>query len=165
MNTLAGLQELEIDNLPSLQSFVTDDLPISLQELTAGSVGGILWNTEPTWEHLTCLSVLRINGNDTVNLLMVPLLLASLVTLCVCGLSDTNFDGKWLQHLTSLQNLEIVNAPKLKSLPKKGLPFSLSVLNMTRCPLIEANLRRKRGKEWSKIAHIPAIIIDDELIT
>jgi len=165
MNTLTDLQEMEIDDLPNLQSFVIDDLPISLEELTVGSVGGIMWNTEPTWGHLTCLSVLRINGNDTVNSLMVPLLPASLVTLRVCGLSDTNFDGKWLQHLTSLQNLEIVNAPNLKSLPKKGLPSSLSVLNMTGCPLLKAILRRKRGKEWSKIAHIPAIIIDYELIT
>ncbi|CAI8588799.1 unnamed protein product [Vicia faba] len=27
------------------------------------------------------------------------------------------------------------------------------------------SLRRKRGKEWRKIAHIPSIIIDDKLIT
>jgi hypothetical protein len=26
-------------------------------------------------------------------------------------------------------------------------------------------LRRKQGKEWRKIAHIPSIIIDGELIT
>jgi len=165
MNTLTDLQEMEIDDLPNLQSFVVDDLPISLRELTVGSVGGIMWNTEPTWEHLTCLSVLRINGNATVNTLMVPLLPASLVTLCISGLDNTSIDGMWLQHLTSLQNLEIVNAPKLKSLPKQGLPSWLSVLNMTRCPLLKAKMRRKRGKEWRKIAHILSIIIDDELIT
>jgi hypothetical protein len=165
MNTLTDLQEMKIDDLPNLQSFVIDDLPISLRELTVGSVGGIMWNTEPAWEHLTCLSGLRINGNAMVNTLMVPLLPASLVTLCISGLNNTSIDGVWLQHLTSVQNLEIVNAPKLKSLPKKGLPSSLSVLNMTHCPLLKASLRRKRGKEWRKIAHIPAIIIDDELIT
>ncbi|CAJ2638842.1 unnamed protein product [Trifolium pratense] len=148
MNSLTGLQEMEIDNLPNLQSFVIDDFPSSLQELTVGYVGGIMWNTEPTWEHLNCLSVLRINGNDTVNSLMVPLLPASLVTLCIRGFNDKSIDRKWFQHLTSLQNLEIVNAPKLKSLPKKGLPSSLSVLIITRCPLLEARLRRKRGKEW-----------------
>ncbi|MCI27358.1 CC-NBS-LRR resistance protein, partial [Trifolium medium] len=85
MNTLTGLQEMEIDNLPNLQSFVIDDLPISLQELTVGSVGGIMWNTEPTWEHLTCLSVLRINGDDMLKTLMGPLLPESLVTLCIRG--------------------------------------------------------------------------------
>jgi len=165
MNTLTDLEEMEIDDLPNLQSFVIDDLPISLRELTIGSVGGIMWNTEPNWEHLTCLSVLRINGNETVSTLMEPMLPASLVTLCIRGFNVASIDGKWLQNLTSLQNLEIVNALKLKSLPKKGLPSSLSVLNMTRCPLLKASLGRKRGKEWRKIAHIPSIIIDDELIT
>ncbi|XP_058721787.1 putative disease resistance protein At3g14460 isoform X1 [Vicia villosa] len=165
MNSLAGLREMEIDNLPNLQSLVIDELPSSLQKLSVGSVGGIMWNTEPSWEHLTCLSVLRINGDDTVNMLMGPLLPTSLVKLCICGLDDTSIDEKWLQHLTSLQNLEIINAPKLKSLPKKGFPSSLSVLSVTRCPLLEASLLKKRGKEWRKIAHIPSIVINDELIT
>ncbi|XP_050882293.1 putative disease resistance protein At3g14460 [Lathyrus oleraceus] len=164
MHTLTDLQEMEIDNLPNLQSFVINDLPNALRELTVGSVGGITWNIEQTWEHLTCLSVLRINGDGMVKTLMGPLLPASLVTLCICGLNDTSIDEKWLQHLTSLQNLEILNAPKLKSLPKKGLLSSLLVLSMTRCPLLVARLQKKRGKEWRKIAHIPAIIIDDELI-
>ncbi|XP_058758770.1 putative disease resistance protein At3g14460 [Vicia villosa] len=165
MNSLAGLREMEIDNLPNLQSLVIDELPSSLQKLSVGYVGGIMWNTEPSWEHLTCLSVLRINGDDTVNMLMGPLLPTSLVKLCICGLNDTSIDEKWLQHLTSLQNLEIINAPKLKSLPKKGFPSSLSVLSVTRCPLLEASLWKKRGKEWRKIAHIPSIVINDELIT
>jgi hypothetical protein len=156
---------MEIDNLPNLQSFVIDDLPISLQELTVGSVGGIMWNTEPTWGHLTCLSVLRINSDDMLKTLMGPLLPQSLVTLCIRGFNGKSMDGKWFQHLTSLQNLEIVNAPKLKSLPKIGFPSSLSILSITLCPLLVALLRRKRGKEWRKISHIPSIIIDDELIT
>ncbi|CAK8532740.1 unnamed protein product [Lathyrus sativus] len=164
MQNLTDLRDMEIDNLPNLQSFVIDDLPSSLKELTVGSIGGIMWNTEPTWKHLTCLSVLRINGDGTENTVMGPLLPSSLVKLCICGLNDKSIDGTWLQHLTSLINLEIVNAPKLKSLPKE-LPSSLSVLSITRCPLLVATLRRKRGKEWRKIAHMPAIIIDDELIT
>ncbi|XP_058721784.1 putative disease resistance protein At3g14460 [Vicia villosa] len=165
MNSLAGLQELEIDNLPKLQFLVIDELPSSLQKLSVGPIGGIMWNTEPTWKHLTCLLELRINGDDVVNTLMGPLLPTSLVKLCICGLNDTSIDEKWLQHLTSLQNLEIINAPKLKSLPKKGFPSSLSVLSVARCPLLEASLRTKRGKEWRKIAHIPSIVINDELIT
>ncbi|WJX36700.1 hypothetical protein P8452_24549 [Trifolium repens] len=97
MNTLISLQEMEIDNLPNLQSFVIDDLPISLQELTVGSVKGILWNTEPTWEHLTCLSVLRINGTNekgkqqpTPNMLGLYLLNWRLIRQMVFA---TNFRG------------------------------------------------------------------------
>ncbi|XP_058758778.1 putative disease resistance RPP13-like protein 1 [Vicia villosa] len=171
MFPLNSLQQLTIDGFPSLmsfpnlQSFVIDELPSSLRKLSVGSVGGIVWNNEPTWEHLTSLLELRINADDMVNTLMGPLLPTSLVKLCICGLNDTSIDEKWLQHLTSLQNLEIINAPKLKSLPKKGFPSSLSVLSVTRCPLLEASLRKKREKEWRKIAHIPSIVINDELIT
>ncbi|XP_058721786.1 putative disease resistance RPP13-like protein 1 [Vicia villosa] len=165
MNSLFGLHVMEIDNLPNLQSFVIDELPSSLRKLSVGFVGGIMWNTGPTWEHLTCLSELRINGDDMVNMLMVPLLPKTLVKLCICGLTDRSIGERWLQHLTSLQNLEIINAPKLKSLPKKGFPSSLSVLSVTRCPLLETSLRKKWGKEWRKIAHIPSIVINDELIT
>ncbi|XP_039687452.1 putative disease resistance protein At3g14460 isoform X3 [Medicago truncatula] len=165
MDTLNDLQEMEIDDLPNLQSFAIDDLPISLRELTVGSVRRILRNTQPTWEHRTCLSVLRINGNTTVSTILVPLLPRSLVTLCISGLNNTSIDGMWLQYPYYLRNLEIVNAPKLKSLPKEGLPSSLLVLSMTFCPLLKVSLQRKRGKEWRKVAHIPSIIIDDELIT
>ncbi|XP_058729596.1 putative disease resistance RPP13-like protein 1 isoform X2 [Vicia villosa] len=166
MHTLAVLQEMEIDNLPNLQSFAIYVLPYALRELTVGFVGGIMRHIKHSWEYLPYLSVLRINGDGTIKMLLGrPLLSAKLVTLCICGLDDTSIDDKWLQHLTSLQNFEIVNAPKLKFLPKKGLPSSLSLLSMTRCPLLVAKLRRKRGQEWRKIAHIPAIIIDDELIT
>ncbi|XP_058784880.1 putative disease resistance RPP13-like protein 1 [Vicia villosa] len=165
MNTLTNLQEMEIDNLPNLQSFSINDLPSSIQELTIGSVGGIMRYTWPTWEHFTHLSVLRINGDDTLNTLMGPILPASLVTLCIYDLIHTNIDRMWFKYLNSLQKLEIVNAPKLMALPKEGLPSSLSVLSITCCPLLEASLLRKRGKEWRKIAHIPFIIINDNMIT
>src|SRR4051812_32462683 len=104
-----AFQVMEIDNLPNLQSVVMEEFPDSLQKLSVSSVGGIMWNTEATWEHLTYLLELRINGGDIVNTLMGPLLPTSLVTLCICGLNDTSIDEKWLQHLTSLQNLEIIN--------------------------------------------------------
>ncbi|WJX36661.1 hypothetical protein P8452_24516 [Trifolium repens] len=168
MNTLASLQKMEIHDLPNLQSLSMDDFPISLRELSVGNVGGILWNT--TWEHLTCLSVLLIAGDDIVKALMkteVPLLPAFLVSLVICGVEDIKcLDGKWLQHLTSLQHFTILEAPKLESLPKAGkFPSSLKVLRVKQCPLLEESLRRKRGKEWRKVAHIPSILIDLEMIT
>ncbi|CAJ2638788.1 unnamed protein product [Trifolium pratense] len=168
MNTLASLQKMEIHDLPNLQSLSMDDFPISLRELSVGNVGGILWNT--TWERLTSLSVLLIAGDDIVKALIkteVPLLPAFLVSLVIYGVEDIKcLDGKWLQHLTSLQHFTILEAPKLESLPKAGkLPSSLEVLRVKRCPLLEASLRRKRGKEWRKVAHIPSILIDLEMIT
>ncbi|CAJ2638789.1 unnamed protein product [Trifolium pratense] len=166
MNNLAGLQVMKIDGLPNLQSFAKDGLPINLVQLSLGSVGGILWNT--TWERLTCLSLLVIKG-DRVNAPMkmdVPRLPVSLISLKLHDLDDIEcLDGKLLHHLISLQKLEITSAPKLKLLPDEGLPSSLSVLSIVDCPLLEASLLRKRGKEWRKIAHIPSIIINYKVIT
>jgi hypothetical protein len=169
INTLASLQEMKIQDLPNLKSLSIDDFPISLRELSVGNVGGILWNT--TWEHLTSLSELAIRGDDIVKALIKtenPLLPASLVFLKISFLNDIKcLDGKWLHHLTSLQHFEIVDAPKLKSLPKGGmLPSSLKVMNIKMCPLLEARLQRKHGrKEWRKISHIPSIIINTKMIT
>jgi len=166
-NTLGILQNVEIRDLPNLQYFPIDDLPISLRELSVYKVGGILWNA--SWERLTSLSVLHITGDNLVKAMMkmeVPLLPTSLVSLTI-SLEDIEcLDGKWLQHLTSLQKLEIVYSPKLKSLPEKGkLPSSLKVLRINDCPLSEAICGRKRGKEWRKISHIPFIFIGKEIIT
>lgn len=46
----------------------------------------------------------------------------------------------------------------------KGLPSSLKELRICDCPLLELNLRRKQGKEWTKISYIPKIYVNYEII-
>ncbi|CAL5201203.1 unnamed protein product [Lathyrus oleraceus] len=166
MNTLDGLQELKVFNLPNLQHFATEGLPVNLRRL---SVGGIRWNTECSLEGMNNLSVLEIGGCDIVNKLMrmeMSLLPSCLMSLHIYQLDDIEcLDGKWLHHLTSLQDLEISDAPKLKSLPEEGFPSSLSVVNISDCPLLEATWRTKKGKEWRKIACIPCILINYKMIS
>jgi len=166
INTLASLQELRVFNLPNLQYFASEGLPINLRKL---SVAGIVWNTRWSLESINNLSVLEIGGCDIVNKLMRmegSLLPSSLMSLHIYQLDYIeSFDGKWLNRLTSLQNLEISDAPKLKSLPEEELPSSLTVLSISDCPLLEATLQMKHGKEWHKIAHIPCILINYKMIT
>ncbi|XP_058721539.1 putative disease resistance RPP13-like protein 1 [Vicia villosa] len=167
IKNLTSLQEMTITGLPNLQSFPIDDIPINLRGLSVGKVGGILWNS--TWEHLTSLSKLDIEGDDIVKGLMkrkVPFLPTNLVSLGIFRLEDIEcLDGKWLQHLSTLHKLEICNSPNLKSLPEKGeLPSSLKELYINFCPLLKENLRRKKGKEWLKICHIPKIFINWKII-
>ncbi|XP_004498674.2 putative disease resistance protein At3g14460 [Cicer arietinum] len=169
IDTFPYIQELRIVDLPNLQHFAKEGLPIILRELT---VGGILCNTNITkWglERLTCLSELHIWGDDIMNAFMkveVPLLPASVISLHISLLYDIKcLDGKWFRHLTSLQNLECSFCDNLKSLPEQGLPSSLFVLSISQCPLLEASWRRKRGKEWRKIAYIPCIVINNKIIT
>ena len=166
INTLAGLQELRVFNLPNLEYFASEGLPINLRKL---SVAGIVWNTRWSLESINNFSVLEIGGCDIVNKLMRmegSLLPSYLMSLHIYQLDYIeSLDGKWLDRLTSLQNLEISDAPKLKSLPEGELPSSLTVLSISDCPLLQATLRTKNGKDWNKIAHIPCILINYKMIT
>ncbi|KAL6288483.1 hypothetical protein ACE6H2_005993 [Prunus campanulata] len=65
-------------------------------------------------------------------------------------------------RLISLKELRIWDCPKLASLPEgmgnlKTLP-SLWILN---CPILKQRCQKETGEDWSKIAHIPNITIDD----
>jgi Leucine-rich repeat (LRR) protein len=73
-----------------------------------------------------------------------------------------SLDERGLQHLTSLQELWVSGCPKLEYVPKEGLPTSLSIIGINRCPLLKKQLESKKGKEWRKILNVDHILIDKE---
>ncbi|MED6217420.1 hypothetical protein PIB30_017480 [Stylosanthes scabra] len=167
INNLSSLQALWMRDLPNLESFAEEGLPINLRRLGVGNDEGVYSNTPITkWglERLTSLSFLHIRGDYMVKKLMeiqVPLLPNSLETLVIKDAGEMqHLDGKWLQHLTSLKLLSLLECDKLRSLPEEGLPSSISHLEMKGCPMLKASYQRKKGKDWPKIAHIPLIISD-----
>ncbi|MFQ6653880.1 hypothetical protein Gotur_025075, partial [Gossypium turneri] len=64
------------------------------------------------------------------------------------------------QDLASLKGLKIDNCPKLTSLPKKDVLLSLGYLGISSCPLLQEECSSDKGREWSKISHIPLVDID-----
>ncbi|CAK8565029.1 unnamed protein product [Lathyrus sativus] len=139
-------------------------------------------------QELTALSRLRIGAMhemDEINntLTMDSFLPTSLVSLTIVG--KLSFEGIGLRHHSSLESLtfnislyqleslsesflpsslkslQIYYCERLESLPEDSLPTSLKRLTIRLCPLLEE--RYKRKENWSKIAHIPVIQINDQV--
>lgn len=94
--------------------------------------------------------------------MMLP---TSLTKLAIAKFSELkHLSSKGFQNLTSLDLLRIRNCPKLTSFPEVGLPSSLLQLHIDGCPLLKKQSKRDKGLEWTKIAHIPCVKIDDKFI-
>ncbi|RVW79843.1 putative disease resistance RPP13-like protein 1 [Vitis vinifera] len=91
--------------------------------------------------------------------------LPSLTSLTISGPPNLmSLDGMGLQLLTSLRKLQICDGPKLQSLTEERLPSSLSFLTIRDCPLLKDRCKFWTGEDWHLIAHIPHIVIDDQVL-
>ncbi|KAG6526856.1 putative disease resistance protein RGA1 [Zingiber officinale] len=96
---------------------------------------------------------------------------------------------EWFQQLTSLQELQFVSCPDLQrlpanletvfsirrliithcpsidSLPENGLPISLKELKIYGCRKLKDRCQKDDGPDWPKIAMIPHIVIEGEVIS
>ncbi|KAL6131927.1 hypothetical protein ACLB2K_070300 [Fragaria x ananassa] len=125
-------------------------------------------------QRLASLTYLSLWGEDDGGLVSFPpgaensketeiLLPGSLVHLTIGDFPNLKKLSKGFQFLTCLKHLEIFNCPKLTTLPvEEGLPLSLEQLYIHNCcPLLE---QRYKGRYRHKIAHIPCVRINRELV-
>ncbi|KAJ9685517.1 hypothetical protein PVL29_017528 [Vitis rotundifolia] len=168
---LTSLHYLRISNCPEIDSFPEGGLPANLSDLHIENCNKLL-ASRMEWglQMLPVLTELRIGGHKKERLESFPeegFLPSTLTSLRIEDFPNLkSLDYRGLQHLTSLETLEIWNCKKLKSFPKQGLPSSLSCLRIVGCPLLRKRCQRDKGKEWPKISHIPCITYDlgDEVI-
>ena len=173
MRNLTSLQKLDISNrLDSLPSPL-EGLPTNLIELNMIDLK--LYKPMFEWglQQLTSLIKLSIHGEcldvdsfpgERENGVMM-LLPNSLSILCISYFQNLEcLSPKGFQNLTSLNQLKIYNCLKLTSLPKEGLPPSLTQLEIRNCPLLSQHCNSEKAQEWSKIAHIPCVLIDNKFI-
>jgi hypothetical protein len=113
---------------------------------------------------LTSLKRLYIRGGcPNVESFPEKMLPASLTTLYISCFPNLKYMSS-LQSLTSLEALYIYQCENLTSFPEDGLPPSLLRLRVSTCPLLKEHCKKDRGREWSKISHIPHVEIDSRFI-
>ncbi|XP_059644330.1 putative disease resistance RPP13-like protein 1 isoform X2 [Cornus florida] len=176
---LQSLESIKIDGCRCLESFPQGNLNLApnLIELTIRTRGQVLKPLAEWGLHrLTSLQKFRIKGGYP-ELVSFPFpeeddksrpLPASLTTLWIEDLpnlesissSSSKGSGGSLQNLTSLRHLSISDCPKLRSLPKEGLPSTLQSLHLIQCPLLEERCLEDQGDYWPNIAHIPDVYTD-----
>ncbi|KAH0692769.1 hypothetical protein KY285_019866 [Solanum tuberosum] len=68
----------------------------------------------------------------------------------------------WLENSTSLEKLEITGCPKFSSLPDSmSCLTTLRMLKIQKCPELTRRCEKDAGEDWTKIAHIQEIHLND----
>ena len=166
MCTLASFQTLILQNCPELL-FPVAGLPSTLNSLVVHNCKKLTPQVEWGLHRLASLTDFRISGGceDLESFPKESLLPSTLTSLQISGLPNLrSLDGKGLQLLTSVRNLEINDCAKLQSLTAEGLPSSLSFLKISNCPLLKHQYEFWKGEDWHYISHIPCIAIDDQVL-
>nr|XP_011470063.1 PREDICTED: putative disease resistance RPP13-like protein 1 [Fragaria vesca subsp. vesca]XP_011470064.1 PREDICTED: putative disease resistance RPP13-like protein 1 [Fragaria vesca subsp. vesca] len=168
----SNLEDLRIDYFEGLTT--TTSFPTNLTSLSIDKIKNCKALMEfQGLQRLASLRELYLWGEDDGGLVSFPpaaensketeiLLPRSLVDLSIVDFPNLKKLSKGFQFLTSLERLWIWNCPKLTTLPvEEGLPLSLVRLDIYNCPLLE---QRYKGRYRHKIAHIPEVRINLELI-
>ncbi|XP_027113926.1 putative disease resistance RPP13-like protein 1 [Coffea arabica] len=166
---LPSLRYLYLGNCPEIECFPEGGLPSTLQALKIfGCKKLVSRRREWGLEKLPSLTESVISGPcDEVESFpeedwLLPCTLQYLHLNYLQNLKVLNYSA--LRHLTSLQNLGFNDCPRLQSLPEEGLPASLTELRFSKCPLLKPRLEWEKGQDWPKVAHIPCVKVDGQLI-
>ncbi|KHG21297.1 hypothetical protein F383_09912 [Gossypium arboreum] len=162
-----SLRKLCVFNCSADISFPSESFPANLTSLDISNAPKIYRSlVEWGFHRLTSLQELTIGGGGCSNVVSFPeegigmMLPPSLTFIGVLDFENLEFMfSEGFQDLASLRTLRMVNCPKLSSLPEKEMLLSLGYLYIYNCPLLEEECSSDKGREWSKISHIPRVRI------
>ncbi|XP_057751463.1 putative disease resistance protein At3g14460 [Arachis stenosperma] len=168
MNSLASLKSLFLHSCPQIESFPLGGLPSNLVFLSIAYCDKLTPQKDWGLYSLESLSYFELEGG-CIGMESFPeenLLPCNIISLHISTLKSLkNLDCKGFQHLNALQTLEIHCCDMLQSLSNHGLPSSLENLCIQECPLLTNKLESMMGDEWHKVAHIPDIQIDHQVLS
>jgi hypothetical protein len=162
MDSLKSLQHLRISKCHRLDSLPERGLPPNLTSLEIINCKISLPMSEWGLHMLTSLK--RFSVESTIDVDRFPddeglLLPPSLTFLEISNQENLKSISRGLQHLTSLEVLNIFKCPILRFFPREGFPLSLGCIRIRSSPLLEERCLKEKGDYWSIIAHIPEVDI------
>ncbi|KAK8300867.1 hypothetical protein V6Z12_D05G423200 [Gossypium hirsutum] len=172
MASITSLRRLSVCNCSADISFPSEGFPANLTSLAISNAPKI-YRSLVEWglNRLTSLQSLTIGGEGCSNVVSFPekgigmMLPPSLTQIRLFRFENLEFMfSEGFQDLTSLKGLDIDDCPKLTSLPKKNVLLSLGYLYISSCPLLKEECSSDKGREWSKISHIPLVGIDGKAV-
>ncbi|XP_016667210.2 putative disease resistance protein At3g14460 [Gossypium hirsutum] len=172
MASITSLRQLSVRDCSADISFPSEGFPANLTSLSISNAPKI-YRSLVEWglNRLTSLQKLTIGGGGCSNVVSFPeegigmMLPPSLTRISLFQFENLEFMfSEGFQDLASLKVLDIDNCPKLTSLPKKVVLHSLGYLSLSSCPLLQEECSSDKGREWSKISHIPLVEIDNKAV-
>ncbi|GKV46333.1 hypothetical protein SLEP1_g53318 [Rubroshorea leprosula] len=155
---LTSLQELWIGGCPGVTSIPEGGLPPNLTDLSIACEN--LKQPMREWGLHTLTSLNRF----TIGHICPPnnVLPSSLTFLRILDVQNLkSIPRGLLQNLKSLTELCILSCPKLRSLPREGLPPLLGELWINACPLLKREPFQEKGQYWPLTYHIPCVYIEE----
>ncbi|XP_057977517.1 putative disease resistance RPP13-like protein 1 [Malania oleifera] len=171
MRSLTSLQQLSIGRCPRFISFLEGGFPTNLRSLHIGDTQIVKPLSEWGLHRLTSLTTVHIHGTS-LELVSFPddeskecmILPNSLTRLAIHNFPNLEkLCSKGFQNPSFLEHLEIHHCPKLSSVPEALLPPSLLSLNIHNSPMLARQFARGKGQYWSKVAHVPHVVISKKL--
>ncbi|KAI7731774.1 hypothetical protein M8C21_009169 [Ambrosia artemisiifolia] len=165
MSNLTSLKELVIRNCPSIDVSSHGGVwPPNLCSLKIGRLKKPMSEWGPQSFPYSFVELKLYDEADVKNFCELSHLLlpSSLTNLTIDNFEKLESLSMGLQHLTSLQYLNIYGCPKMKHLPKQLLPSLLS-LYIIYCPKLEKRCEGRGSHYYPLISHIPEIRIYSEL--
>ena len=162
---LPSFSRLSISGCPNLVSICFKNMKAAcFQSLQLYDCPELIFPILGLPSSLTSLGVMKCNKlTSDVEFCLQEL--PSLTSLFISDIPNLrSLDGFKLPLLTSLQKLDIHNCPNLQSLTVERLPTSLSFLKIQNCQLLEDRCKFWTGEDWPRIAHIPHIVMDDQVL-
>ncbi|GKV39993.1 hypothetical protein SLEP1_g47677 [Rubroshorea leprosula] len=166
MCNLTSIRYLVIIDCPGIASIPEGGFPLNLKTLEISGKGFrqlmLEWRQSMLeWglDRLTSLESFEIWEICPPDNLQLP---KSLKSLTICKMSNLKSIPKvLLQNLNSLEHLYFFGCPKLRSLPKEGLPTSLQQFRLYGCPFLKERCLEEKGVYWPLIANIPYVGLAD----